>query len=167
MSPLLYSGKSITSCSLGDECIQQSLAVSGEFSVLSSGINSPGSVQVSSRTCHKSFQASHSSGSLLDGGSLASHSSQHVGRHSSGSHHKGPYCGCFCRSGDQGSAMAAFNPLVAKRCLLCIQGCSSSVLSGNGGGNTCTYNVGLWGVLERMSGLVCSKGCTKQCHICL
>ena len=43
-------------------------------------INFSSVVQFSSGTCYKSVQISHSSGTMLDGGSLASHSSQHVGR---------------------------------------------------------------------------------------
>ena len=51
-----------------------------------------------------------SGGTMLDGGSLASHSSQHVGRHSSAvSHHKKSHSGCFSRPGAQGSSISAFN----------------------------------------------------------
>ena len=39
------------------------------------------SVQVSGRTHHRSIQTSNSIHTLMDGSSLASHSSQHVGRH--------------------------------------------------------------------------------------
>ena len=52
---------------------------------------------------------------MLDGGSLASHSSQHAGRcslmvpSSKRSHH-----GCFGRPGTQGSVISAFYPLVAQ-----------------------------------------------------
>ena len=65
---------------------------------------------------------------MLDGGSLASHSSQHAGRcalavpSSQKSRH-----GCFGRPGTQGSAISAFNPLAAQRHVLCRQGFSSSV----------------------------------------
>ena len=49
---------------------------------------------------------------MLDGGSLASHSSQHVGRHSSAvSHCKRSHHGCFGRPSAQGSAISAFNQL--------------------------------------------------------
>ena len=41
--------------------------------------SSPSSDQVSSRTCYRSIQTTYPGGTLLDGGSLASHSSQHVG----------------------------------------------------------------------------------------
>ena len=69
-----------------------------------------------------------SGGSMLDGGSLASHSSQHAGRCSSMvSHHKRSCHGCLGRPGAQGSAVSAFNPLAAQRCVLHQQGFSSSV----------------------------------------
>ena len=59
---------------------------------------------------------------------MASHSSQHAGRHSSAvSHRKRSRRGCLSRPGTQGSAVSAFNPLVAQRCVLCQQGFSSSV----------------------------------------
>ena len=70
------------------------------------------------------FQVSY----VLDGGSLASHSSQHAGRHSLAvSHRKRSRCGCLGRPSTQGSAVSAFNPLAAQRCVLCRQGFSSSV----------------------------------------
>ena len=65
---------------------------------------------------------------MLDGGSLASNSSQHAGRCSlvvpscKRSHH-----GCFSRPGAQGSVISAFNPLAAQQHVLCRQGFSSSV----------------------------------------
>ena len=59
---------------------------------------------------------------------LGSHSSQHVGRHSLPlSHCKGSCCGYFGRPHAQGSAMSAFNPLAAQRCVLDRRGFSSSV----------------------------------------
>ena len=65
---------------------------------------------------------------MLDGSSLASHSSQNGGRHSLAlSHHKQSHCGCFSRPHAQGSAISAYNPLAAQRCVLCRQGFSSSV----------------------------------------
>ena len=52
---------------------------------------------------------------MLDGSSLASHSSQHAGRCSlMVSHCKGSHHGCFGRPGTQGSALSAFNPLAAQ-----------------------------------------------------
>ena len=75
-----------------------------------------------------STQTFASGGSMLDGGSLASHSSQHAGRHSLAvSHCKRSHRGCFSRPGTQGSAISAFNPLAAQQCVLCRQGFSSSV----------------------------------------
>ena len=65
---------------------------------------------------------------MLDGGSLASHCSQHVARYSSAmSHHKRSCCGCFGRPGTHEYAISAFNPLVAQQHVLCRQGFSSSV----------------------------------------
>ena len=65
---------------------------------------------------------------MLEGGSLVSHHSQNVGRHSSAmSHHKRSCCGCFGCPGAQGSAISAFNPLAAQWCVLHRQGFSSSV----------------------------------------
>ena len=88
----------------------------------------PSSVQVSGRTCQRSTQTFDSGGTMLDGGSLASHSSQHVGRCSSVlSHHKRSHHGCFGRPCAQESAISAFNPFTAQRCVLCRHGFSSSV----------------------------------------
>ena len=76
----------------------------------------------------RSTQMFYSDGTMLDGGSLASYSSQHVGRCSSAvphlnrSHH-----GCFSRPCAQRSAICAFNPSAAQQCVLCTQGFSSSV----------------------------------------
>ena len=100
---------------LGVECLQPSLDVSGKLCVASSCISSSGSVQVSGRTCQRSAQMVDSGDIMLDGGSLAPHSSQHVGRCSL----VVPYCkrschGCLSRPGAQGSATSAFNPLAAQ-----------------------------------------------------
>ena len=65
---------------------------------------------------------------MLDGGSLASHISQHAGRCSSAvSHYKRSHHGCFSRPGAQGSAISAFHPLAAQQCVLCRQGFASLV----------------------------------------
>ena len=70
--------------------------------------------------CHRSVQTAYSSGTLEDGGSLASDSSQHVGRYFSlVSHHNRPCHGCFSRLGAQGSVIVAFNPLAAHLFMLC------------------------------------------------
>ena len=55
-----------------------------------------------------------SGGTMLYGGSLAPHSSQHVGRcFLAVLHHKRSHCGCLSRPGTQGSDLSAFNPLAA------------------------------------------------------
>ena len=74
---------------LGVECLQPSLDLSGKLCVSSCGSSPSNSVQVYGRTCQWSTQTFDSGDTLLDGGSLASHSSQHVSRHSLVvSHHK-------------------------------------------------------------------------------
>ena len=113
MPPLFHFGNSTASGGLGVECLQPSLEFSGKLCVSSSSSGPSCSVQVSSRTCQQSTQTFASGGSMLDGSSLASHSSQHAGRCSSVvSHHKRSCCGCFGRPGTQGSAISAFNPLL-------------------------------------------------------
>ena len=112
---LFHLGDSPTSWGLGVECLQPSLGISGKLCVSSSGSSSSSSVQVPNRRCQQSTQTFDSGGAMLDEGSLASHSSQHVGRCSSVvSHHKKSHHGCFGRSGAQGSAVSAFNPLAAQ-----------------------------------------------------
>ena len=118
VSAVLHLGKSTTSRDLGDECIQPSLDVSGKL-CLSSCISSSGSIQVSGGTCCRSIWTSDSSGVKLGGGSLASHSSQHVGRHSPMLFsHKRSHHGCLSRPGAQGSAISTFNPLASQRYVL-------------------------------------------------
>ena len=65
VSALFQSAVTITSRSFGVDGIQPSMEVSGEVCPSSSSINSS-SVQVYSRTCHKSVQTSYSSGIMLD-----------------------------------------------------------------------------------------------------
>ena len=128
MPVLLHLGISTTSGDLGVECLQPSLGVSGKLCVSFSHISYLSSVQVSGRTCQRSTQTFDSGGTMSNGGSLASHSSQHVCRHFSVvSHHKRSHCGCFSRPCAQGSAISAFNPLTAQRCVLCRQGFSTSI----------------------------------------
>ena len=84
--------------------------------------------QVLSNFLEEHINISYSSETLLDGGSLASHSSHHVARHYSSI----PCCkisnhGCFGKLGVEGSAIAAFNALDSQRCALCRQGFSSLV----------------------------------------
>ena len=62
----------------------------------------------------------YSSATLLDGGFSASHSSQHIGQHSSSvSGSKEAFHGCLSRLGAQYSAITVFNPLAAKRDMCC------------------------------------------------
>ena len=113
---------------LGVECLQPSLDFSGKLCVSSSSSGPPSSVHISGRTCQWSTQTSDSGGIMLDEGSLASHSSQHGGRCSlTVSYHKRSHHGCFGRSGAEGSAISALNPLAAQGHVLCRQGFSSSV----------------------------------------
>ena len=115
MPMLFHFGNSTASGGLGVECLQPSLDISGKLCVSSSSSGPSCSVQVSSRTCQLSTQTFTSGGSMLDGGSLASHSSQHAGRCSSVvSSCKRSHCGCFGRPDAQGSAISAFNPLAAQ-----------------------------------------------------
>ena len=130
-----------------------------------SGSSPSSSVQVSGRTCQQSTQTFDSGGAMLDGGSLASHSSQHVGRYSSTVyHHKRSCHACSGRPGMQGSALSAFNPLAVQECVLHRQGFSWSVRWWQG--QLKHYIKGLPAVLERIGMLVCSTGFTKQCHLC-
>ena len=120
MPALLHLGIFTTSGGVGVECLQPSMDVSFSW------ISSSGSVQVSGKTCQRSTQTIDSGGTILDGGSLAPHSSQHVGRCSSVVPcHKRSCCGCLSRPGTQGSALSAFKPLAAEQCVLCRQGFSS------------------------------------------
>ena len=65
---------------------------------------------------------------MLVGGSLASHSSQHIGRCSSVVLcHKRSCHGSYGRPGTQGSVIYAFNPLSAQRHVLYRQEFSASV----------------------------------------
>ena len=128
MPALFHFGNSIASGGLGVECLQPSLDFSGKLCVSSSGSGPSCSVQVSGGTCQWSTQTFDSGGSMLDGGCLASHHSQHVGRCTLAvSHDKRSHYGCFSRPGVQGSAISAFNPLAAQQHVLYRQGFSSLV----------------------------------------
>ena len=166
MQALFHLGNSTTSGGLGVESLQPSLDFSGKLHVSTSSSSPSSSVQVSGRTCQWSIQTFDSCGTLLDGGSLASHSSQHVGRCSSVvSHHEISHIVCFGRPGTQESVISAFNPLVPQQHVLHRQGSlpwSVRQLQGNSN----IYVKGLSAVLERMVRLVCLTGFTKQCHIC-
>ena len=79
MLVVLHLGKSTAFGDLGVECIQPSLDVSDKLCLLSSCISS---VQVSGGIYNGSVHTFDSSGTMLNGGSLASHCSQHLGRYS-------------------------------------------------------------------------------------
>ena len=120
MPTLFHFGNSTASGGLGVECLQPSLEISGKLCVSSSGSGPSCFVQVSSRTCQRSTQTFTSGGSMLDGGSLASHSSQNAGGCSSMvPSSKKSRRRCFCRPTAQGSVISAFNPLVAQQHVLC------------------------------------------------
>ena len=109
-------GNSVTSGNLGVEHFQPYLAVSNELCISFSCISSNSSVQVSGRTCNRSNKISGSHFTLVDGGSLAFHCSQHEGKHSLLVIHGRRSCqGCVGRPGQEGSANTAFNPLAAQR----------------------------------------------------
>ena len=82
MSALLHLVKSTTSGSLGFEHFSPSVNISVELCISFFKINSPNSVPFSGRTCDRWIQTCNSSGTMLSGGSIACHSSQHDGRHS-------------------------------------------------------------------------------------
>ena len=165
MPALLQLGNSIISGGLGVEFLQPYLDISGKLCVSSTCISSSSSVQVSGRTCQRSTQTFDSGGTILDGGSLASHSSQHVGRHSLAlSLHKISHHRCFGRACAQGSMISTFNPMAAQRCVLCRQRFSSSVSQWQGQ-HKCLCQRSTSSV-RRNGQVKCLKGCTKQCHIC-
>ena len=112
---LLHLGISNTSGDLGVACLQPSLDISGKLCVSSCHMNSSSSsVQVSGRTFQRSTQTFDSGGTMVDGGFLASHSSQYDGRHSSVLSCWKRSCECFGRPDAQGSAISAFNILAAQ-----------------------------------------------------
>ena len=74
----------------------------------SSSISSSSSVQDPGRACHRSIQTFDSGGTMLDGGSSALHSSQHIVRCSLVlSSNKRSHHGCFTWPGAQGSTISA------------------------------------------------------------
>ena len=125
---LLHMAISTTSGGPGVESLQPSLNISGKLCVSFSYISSSGSVQGSGGTCQRSTQTVDSSGTMLDEGSLAPHSSQHAGRQSSAVPHHKRFChGYLGRPSAQGSVISAFTPLAAQQCVLHRPGFSSSV----------------------------------------
>ena len=145
------------------ENVQLSLDISGELCLSSFCISSPSSVQVSGKTCHRSTQTYYCRSILLDGSSLAFHSAQHIDIFPLS------YCTKSCneysgRLGYQGSTISTFNPLATQRCVLHRQVFSSSVCQAMAGvTQACTRKVyqQCW---KELASLVCSRGCTKQCH---
>ena len=166
MSVILHLEKFPISGCLGVECLQPFLNISRELCVSASSFSSPGSVKVPSRMCHRSVQTSYSKGTLLDGDTLASHHSQHVGSCSSlGSHCKGPHHGCLSHLGIQGSAVTAFCPLVAQRCGLCRQGLSSSVCQAVAGLIQASMTKVSQQCWKEWTSWCASKG-VQKCHLC-
>ena len=105
------------------------------------------------------IQTSNSSCTLLDGSSLASHSSQHVGRQSSlVSYCKRSYQRCFSRPGAKRSTVAPFNPLAVQAC--CTDRFFSSVCQAVIGDKTYTAKVYHQCWTEWIG------WCAWQCHIC-
>ena len=102
MPAFLHLGISTTSGGLRVECLQPSLDFSGRLHVSSFCISSPSSVQISGGTCQRAMQTFDCGCTMLDGGSLAPQSSQHVGRCSSVFCHKRSHHGCLRRSGALG-----------------------------------------------------------------
>ena len=103
MPALLHFRKYTILGNLGFESFQPPLDIPGEICISSFSFSSSGSIQVHGRTCQWSVQTSYSGGTLLAEGSLASHHSQHVVKHSlSASYHKRPHHGCFSQPGVQG-----------------------------------------------------------------
>ena len=168
MLALLHLRISTTSRGLGVKCLQLSLDVSGKLHVSSCCISSSYSVSSFWQNMSKinSTQMFDSGCTMLDGGSMAPHSSQYVSRHSSVvPHYKISHHGCLGRPGAQGSVISAFHHLAAQQCVLHRQGSLPQSVR-QWWGNSSIYVKGLPAVLEGMGRLVCSTGCTKQCHLC-
>ena len=73
-------------------------------------------VQVSGRTCQRPTQTFDSGGTMLDEDSFTFQFSTCWQNSLVVSYHKRSHCGCLSRPGTQGSAISAFNPLVAQQC---------------------------------------------------
>ena len=151
MSALLHLGKSTTYRDPGVECIQPSLDISGKLCLSSSHTSSSSSVQVSGGTCHRTIQTFDSRSTMLDGSSLASHSSQHVERCSQCFPvNKDVIMDVFGGPGAQGSPRSALNPLAAQKRCVAQKSVIFLSLSGIGGAKLSIYKKGLPAVLERM-----------------
>ena len=166
MSASLCSGKTIISSGLGVECIQPSVDVSGNLCISSSCTNLSSVVHVSSGTCHKSIQTFYSGGIMFDGGSLASHHFQHVGRHSSlVCHHKDLIMDVSVGQVLNGLPLLPLTHWMLNMCVVQTRVLFLSLL-GSHRGNSNIYSKRLSAVFERMGSLVCLRGCTKQCFFC-
>ena len=128
ISTLSHLGKSPILGSLGFECFQPSLNLSDELSISSSCISPTSSVPVSGRTCNQSVQTSYSVAPCwMEASWLPTVLNMLVDVPHSVSHHSRPCHRCLSWLGAQGSAIPAFKPLAAQRCVLCRQGLSSFV----------------------------------------
>ena len=137
MSALLHFGKCSICGTLWLNTFNPPCKYQVSYVFLSSCISSLSSIQVSNWVCHRSIQTSYSVVTLLDWGSLASQSSQLVGRHSLfTSYCKKSHHGSFSRLGAQGSAITELNPLATQKCVLCRQGFSSSTSQAVTGAST-------------------------------
>ena len=129
MWALLWSEKPWPLAALGLNAFNHPWTYQVEFFIYSSWISHIGSlssVLISDRTYQRSVQTS--SCTLLDTGSLASHTSQQVERHSSQvAYHNRSHQGCFGMLDAQGSTITAFNSLGAEGYVLYRQGFSSTV----------------------------------------
>ena len=160
MSALLHLGKSTTSYTLGIECFQPSVDISGELCI-SSCISSPTSLQVSGRTCHRSIQIPNSNFTLLDRGSLAFYSSQQVERHSS----LVPTTKDLIRDTLVGQTLKGVSLLYLRNVCCTDEGSLPQSFS-SCGGNSDHLQQRFTSNVERMDMLLYSRECTKQGHFC-
>ena len=153
MSGLLHLARSATSGYIWVEYFQFHVDISGGLCIFFYYSSPLVLSQVSSRTCHRSIQTYSYGFSLLEWGSLASLSSQHVGSY----YLFMSYCK---RLGALGLQM-----MHVTLCLLidvCCTNTGSLSQSGIGKDDWSINNNGLCIRLERMDRLVCSRGCIKN-----
>ena len=131
----------------------------------SSCISSLSCVQVSGRMCYRSVQTSYSSGTLLDGGILASHSSLCVGRHSSLLYHIQSHHGCFSAIGLKCLALLPLTLWLLRDVHCADKGSlpQCKVVTGQ----LKHIQQQLSALLKGMGSLVCLSGCTIQCYLFL
>ena len=97
----------------------------------------------------ESLQTFTSSCTLLDGGSLASHYSQHNMEYLLSVHHgKGSYQGYFGQQGAKGATFIAFNLFFCLDICIAQTRVFFSSLSGSVGGNSRIYKKGLPGITK-------------------